>query len=132
MKKIDYYSTIAIFIILWIDYIPYKLSAISANPEKFEYVIYSISLAYIASYIFYYINNYLPKKQNAKIIKKVINNNVLYLIENRKRLYEVKEVVVNEMTKINVNGKSLTVAEFLEQNYKYVHKNLDSILTIQD
>ncbi|PNW26437.1 hypothetical protein [Formosa algae] len=132
MKKINTGLIISIFIIIWIDYIPFKLPSFVEYPEKFEYVIYNLSLAYMASYIFYYINNYLPEKKNSKIIKKVIHNNIIDIITYRKILLNIKNTDFDENPEIVINRKKVHIEEYLQKFQKKLHKDLDSILTIKE
>lgn len=132
MKKINTGLIISIFIIIWIDYIPFKLPSFVEYPEKFEYVIYNLSLAYIASYIFYYINNYLPEKKNSKTIKKVIHNNIIDIITYRKILLNIKNTDFDENPEIVINNNKVHIEEYLQKFQKKLHKNLDSILTIKE
>lgn len=132
MKKIDYYLIISILIIIWIDYIPYRLPSLIENPEKFEFLMFNLSLAYIASYIFYYINILLPQKRNNKIIKRLINNSVVFIIEGRKRLNNLKNIKIDKNFEIKENGKIINIQEFIENNKKKLHYNLDTILVIKD
>lgn len=132
MKKIEFFLISSIILVVWIDYIPYKIPSIVENSQKFESEIYNLSLAYIASFIFYYINNYLPEKKNSKNIKRVIHNNVMFIIERRKILNNLKNSNVNEKTEIDLNGKYISAEDFLQKLQIDLHQHLDLILTIKE
>ncbi|MER3375274.1 MAG: hypothetical protein RIM83_11615 [Allomuricauda sp.] len=132
MKKINVGLITSFFIIIWIDYIPIKLPSCVDHPEKFEYVVYNLALAYLASYIFYYINIYLPEKKNSKIVKRVIHNNIINIITYRKALLNLKKSNYDEKSNITISGKNILVKEYLKKFQKDLHCNLDSILTIKE
>lgn len=132
MRKINTFLIISIFLIIWIDYIPIKLPSLVDNPEKFEFLIYNLALAYLASYVFYYINNYLPEKKNYKIIKKVVNNNVLNIIQYRKLLINLRDNDFSVKREIAFREKDIVIEEFLMKIQKDLHYNLDAILTIKE
>lgn len=132
MRKFNIILIITIFIIIWIDYIPLKIPSIVENPEKFESLMYNLALAYLASYIFYYINHYLPERKNSKIIKRVIHNNILNIITYRKTLLNLKETGINETTELTLYNKRIPVLEYLSKSQKRLHCDLDSILTIKE
>lgn len=131
MKKVNYYLIVAIIVVVWIDFLPYKFPSFIGNGQKIEYLVYNLLLAYIASYIFYYINTLLPHKKNNKIIKRVVNNGVVF-IRKDKILNEIKSANVKEGYKIKIKDKVLTVEEFIIKNNKDLHYHLDTILVIQD
>ncbi|UFH36347.1 hypothetical protein [Flavobacterium acetivorans] len=132
MRKIDYYLITSILLVIWIDYIPYKLSSFVENPDKFEIVISNLSLAYIAGCIFYYRNTYLPEKRNSKRIKRIINNDVVFIIGKRKKLSSLKNLNVDEKFEISLNGENVFIGEFLKKLQIDLHNNLDSILVIKE
>lgn len=132
MKKINYYLFTSILLVLWIDYIPYKLPSLIENSKKFEFLIYNLSLAYIAGYMFYYINTYLPERRNSKIIKRVINNNVMFIIEKRKILNDLKNQNIDDKYQLEFRGKNIFIEDFLKKNQVNLHHNLDSILIIKE
>jgi hypothetical protein len=132
MKKIDYYLIISILLIIWIDYMSYRLPSLIENSEKFEFLIINLSMAYIASYIFYYVNTILPQKHNNKIIRRVINNSVVFIINDGEKLNNYKNIKNDESFEIKENGEILNTEEFIEKNKKNLHYNLDMILVIKD
>lgn len=119
-------------LVIWIDYIPNKLPSFVENPEKFEFVIYNLSLAYIAGYMFYFINIYLPERRNSEIIKRIINNDVVFIIGKRAQLNGLKNINVDEKFEVSVNGKNIFIGEFLRKLQLDLHNNLDSILIIKE
>lgn len=132
MKKINTGLIISIFIIIWVDYISFKLPSFVDHPERFEYVTYNLALAYLASYIFYYINNYLPERKNSKIVKRVIYNNITNIITYRKILLNLKNTNFDDNPKITISGKNIFINEYLKNIQKSLHNDLDSILTIKE
>lgn len=131
MKKVNTFLIIAILLIIWIDYVPYKLPSIVDNPVKFEFLIYSLCLAYLASYIFHYINVYLPKKRNSKAIRRVIHNNVINIITLRKKLLSLMSSTISDKNELANNSK-INEDEYFTKFHKELHYNLDMILTIKE
>ncbi|MFV5694084.1 hypothetical protein ACM55G_01430 [Flavobacterium sp. LB3P122] len=132
MRKIDYCLLMSIMLVIWIDYIPYKLPSLVENPEKFEYVMYNLSLAYVAGYMFYYINMYLPERRNSEVIKRIINNDVVFIIGKKKQLNGLKNIDIDGKFEISVSGKNIFIGEFLSKLHLDLHNNLDSILIIKE
>ena len=132
MKKINMLLVISIILIIWIDYTPLKLPSLVTNPDKLEILIYNLSLAYIASYIFYYINNYLPEKKNSKIIKKIVNNNVLDIIQYTKILIHLKGNDFGTNRNLIFRGKEILIDDFLKKVQKDLQFNTDTIILIKE
>ncbi|MAC95011.1 MAG: hypothetical protein CMC96_05885 [Flavobacteriales bacterium] len=68
---------------IWINFIEFKFDEIiNGTGTKFEYFIETISLSYLAAYIFYFLNIYLVGRTERKTILPFVAQNVLSIIVN--------------------------------------------------
>ncbi|NRT13003.1 hypothetical protein [Flavobacterium sp. 14A] len=132
MKKIDNILILSIFIIFWIDYIPYKFPSIIDNSDKLEMTIYNLSLAYIAGYMFYYINVYLPEHKKSRVLKRILNNDIVFILNRKSEINRLKCVVIDENVEVVMNGKYIPIRVFLNKFHVSFHRNLDSILIVRE
>lgn len=88
--KIKGLSIIAAFclaIVIIIDFTSLKIpQLIDGKGAKFEMLIYTLSISYLASYIFYFLNVYLKEKQEQKAIFPLIASNVISIIVNNQSI----------------------------------------------
>ena len=67
---------------IWINFIEFKFDEIiNGTGTKFEYFIETISLSYLAAYIFYFLNIYLVGRTERKTILPFVAQNVLSIID---------------------------------------------------
>lgn len=88
--KIRGLSIIAVFclaIVITIDFTTLKIpELIDRTGAKFEMLIYTLSISYLASYIFYFLNIYLKEKQEQKAIFPLIASNVISILVNNQSI----------------------------------------------
>lgn len=84
---------LSILIIVWIDFIPFKLQELWLDSgQKFEKIIYSLSSSYIASYIFYIVVVYWREKVDRKRKREEFHTHIfLYLNKYHEQLKELLE-----------------------------------------
>lgn len=88
--KIRGLSIIAAFcvaIVITIDFTALKVpELIDGKGAKIEMLIYTLSISYLTSYIFYFFNVYLKEKQEQKAIFPLIASNVITILVNNQSI----------------------------------------------
>jgi len=70
-------------LVIWINFIDFKfIELIEGKGTKAEYLIESFCLSFIAAYIFYFFNIYIPEKNEKKLILPFVASNVRSLVLN--------------------------------------------------
>lgn len=108
---------------------------IPGTSEKTEFLIETLCLAFIAAYIFYYLNVYLVEKRERKTIMPFIAKNVISIISNNnsiiKCLYNDQKISVNnypnrkefEELLSKINPKAKLPFYYKNENWLYLLKN---------
>jgi len=83
IKGLTIIAIICIGLLVWINFIDLKFDELTkGSGVKFEYFIETISLSYLAAYIFYFLNIYLVDRNERKTILPFISRNVISIIVN--------------------------------------------------
>lgn len=102
--KIRELTIIAVFcltIVIIIDFTSFKVTELIYDKGvKFEKLIYTLSISYLASYIFYFLNVYLKEKQEQKAIFPLIASNVISILVNN-------QSIINALKKQPINSSLL-------------------------
>jgi hypothetical protein len=87
-------------LLIWINFIDFKFDEIvQGTAIKSEYFIETISLSYLAAYIFYVLNIYLVEKREKKSILPFVAKKVIGIIVNNHSIINC----ITEPSKININ-----------------------------
>jgi hypothetical protein len=147
IKELFILSLFAISLIIWIDFIPYKLNEFwPGTGLKLETLVHRISLAYITSFIFYYVVVFRKDQRNKKqlypIIAKwsrmiVINNNAVLKsmiqeanlnIDNRLPSADEFKVIGKSIFLFNKANTKLNWTEYFQFHRKGTLEYIDKIL----
>ena len=83
IKGLSIIAFCCVGLFIWINFIEFKFDEIiNGTCTKFEYFIETISLSYLAAYIFYFLNIYLVGRTERKTILPFVAQNVLSIIVN--------------------------------------------------
>lgn len=128
-------SIVCISLLIWINFIDFKFIALfRGTASKIEYFIETISLSYLASYIFFILNIYLVERKERKNILPYISRYVLLIIVNN---YSIIECLKNERKTF---GSIPTLEEFkfllrninLEEKIPFYYKNENFIFLLKN
>lgn len=112
-------TSVAIFIIIWIDFRVFPFIQCDCNAEKINSIISNLALATIASFIFYFINVYLTEVKEKNSAKEHIHINIDKIIslslglkasieissdQKFNNYYPTKEELINALIKIPLNS----------------------------
>jgi len=144
-KFLTIIAIICLGLIIWINFIDFKFNELVAGKSvKFEYLIESFSLSFIAAYFFYLLNVYIVEKKEKKFILPLVAKNVIGIISNNHSIikclkrddklslkyFPTKKEFESLLSNINLKDK---IPYFYKnENWNYLFKNrqtstLDSI-----
>jgi hypothetical protein len=149
-------AIICLLLVFYISFIgdKFKIQEIKEGyGEKFEYIITSLCLSYIAAFIFYIFNVYIKEKKEQFIKREYISTNVISMVnfnsiffyniikfnntqdtfEYRKKYFLTKEQLL-EILKIieNDEAKKRDVAIWYDLTYERTKKHLAEICNMRD
>lgn len=101
IKGLSIIAVLCLAIVLTIDFSSFKIpELVNGTGTKFETLIYTLSISYLASYIFYFLNVYLKEKKERKSIFPLIANNVIsILVNNQSIINALKQQPINSSLK---------------------------------
>jgi hypothetical protein len=83
IKGLTIIAILCVGLLVWINFIDLKFDELAKGTGvKFEYFIETISLSYLAAYIFYFLNIFLVDRNERKSILPFISRNVISIIVN--------------------------------------------------
>lgn len=87
IRGLSIIAAICLTIVITIDFTAFKFhELIEGKGAKFETLIYTLSISYIASYIFYFLNVFLKEKQEQNAIFPLIASNVNSILVNNQSI----------------------------------------------
>ena len=136
IKGLTVIAIICVGLFAWINFFDFKFTEfIVVTGKKIEYLIESISLSYLAAYIFYILNIYLVDKNEKKTILPFIarnvsliitnNHSVINCLKNDSRLSVDYFPTRNEYKELlkNVNPKEKAPFYYKNESWTYLFKN---------
>ena len=136
IKGLSIIALLCVGLFIWINFIEFKFEeVIKGTGEKFEYFIETISLSYLAAYIFYFLNIYLVDRTERKTILPFVARNVISIIVNNHSIinclkneqklsldyYPDKDEYKKLLSKVNPKDKSPFY--YKRENWIYLFKN---------
>lgn len=138
IKGLSIIATICLVIVLTIDFTPFKFPELfEGTGAKAEILIYTLSISYLASYIFYFLNIYLKERQERKAIFPVVAHNVIsILVNNQSIINTLKQQPINSLSLKdlpsqdefkdllkNVNPRHIAPTYFKDKSWIFLFQN---------
>lgn len=87
MKGLTISAIVCVLLLVGLIFFDFHFDGLSeSTASKFEYFIETISLSYLAAYVFYFVNVYLVEKRERKAIMPFVARNVLSIIVNNRSI----------------------------------------------
>lgn len=85
MKGLTISAIVCVFLLIGLIFVDFHFDGLSESTEsKLEYFLETISLSYLAAYVFYFVNVHLVERQERKAIMPFVARNVLSIIVNNR------------------------------------------------
>jgi hypothetical protein len=118
IKGLTIIATFFIGLLIWINFIDFKFEEIiKGTAAKSEYLIETISLSYLAAYIFYVLNIYLVERRERKSILPFVAKKVIGIIVNNHSIINC----ITEPSKINKNLDYYPTQDDYKQKLKLIN-----------
>jgi len=136
IKGLSIIALICVGLLVWVNFIDLKFDElVKGTGEKFEYFTETISLSYLAAYIFYFVNIYLVDRNERRTILPFISRSVISIIVNNHSIlnclktdpklsldyYPAKDEYKELLKK--VNPKEKTPYYYKNENWIYLFRN---------